>query len=164
MPNFNQAAEDLKVIDLCLHFWQPFPSPPRFAKLQLQSCQHTHGNNLGFVVEFVALHPRNCFIKMTTLPFHYLSFFSGSVASRLDSLQQGAFDLKFPISYMLIVVVRGSYLNEKTNEEKMGKYRSNNFCHLGLYFFCCGVNDRLGVTGSNAPYGMVQGYFWNFYF
>ena len=65
-------------------------------------------------------------------------------------------------SYSFIVVCN-SYLSEKTygENEKWGKYRrfalAFAICHLGLYFFCCGVNDRLGGVR-----GTVQGYFWNF--
>ena len=46
------------------------------------------------------------------------------------------------------VVVCGSYLSEKTHGEKVanaGEKRCDGICHLGLYFFCCGVNHRLGL-------------------
>ena len=47
---------------------------------------------------------------------------------------------------------------------KWGKCRSDNICHSGLYFFCCGANDRLGGCGRQRPLRYGSGVFLKFSF
>ena len=67
----------------------------------------------------------------------------GGVISYVSCLLRG----EWIFTKVEIVVVCGSYLSEKTYGEKganAGVKLHSGICHLGLYFFCCGANNRLG--------------------
>ena len=72
-----------------------------------------------------------------------------------------ALNITWPVFFLCehSVVVCDLYLSEKTYGEKganAGAKRCDDICHLGLYFFCCGVNDRLGLPPAVRFRGIFE--------
>ena len=63
-----------------------------------------------------------------------------------------ALNITWPVFFLCehFVIVCDLYLSKKAYGEKGEKCWSDSICHLGLYFFCYGTNDRLGVPNSRV--------------